>query len=243
MANRNLQLKVKAINQRYVDLVKTFGIESEPVRQYQEIINTISTIGVTKSGNIAIKQVSKLTERDIKKVNKLYHYDTKSGYVTKYKQSIVADYIDANPDDTTLKDIDEYEKQQGKISTDALTEVANLMKNLHELITTKSDMIYNADREITNHLRQTGGRNHLSLSEVKKVIDIVNGDVVTYEQQWDALHRPSDEIINDPELTAEYYAWSSAYGEYRDTGRDIYAEKYQEALELGYNPYNPFKRG
>ena len=73
MANRNLQLKVKAINQRYVDLVKTFGIESEPVRQYQEIINTISTRGVTSSGNIAIKQVSKLTERDIMKINKLYH--------------------------------------------------------------------------------------------------------------------------------------------------------------------------
>jgi len=236
MANRQLQLKVKAINQRYVDLFNQYGHESEPVREYQEIIKQISTHGTTKSNYLAIKKVGQLNENDIELVNKLYKFKTKSMYNLMYKQTKVADSIGVGPDIITTKEIDDYERENGEIDGNELRRIAQLMNELHDKIITHKDMIYRASQEITEHLHRKRGENHLSLSEVADVLDIISGKIKPYSEKWDDMYYPGDDAPRD---SAEYFAWARGSLEYEENGGkfDNYDYHYKTALSYGLKPY------
>lgn len=237
--SRQLTLKVKAINQRYKDLVNTFGLNSEPVTEYQQIIKQISTRGETQSGYLAIKTPSKLTAEDIKQVNKLYLKRTTSAYKLDYMKTIVADKLDKNPYDVTLEEIDEYKNTQ-VITGEQIREVGKLMNDLHSIIENYAQLIYNTNREITNHLHQKKGKNHLSLSEVAEIKDIVDGKRKTFEEQWEDLHY-TDEVGRYPN-SAEYVAWARGFQEFEQTGNDTYEEELQNAIKDGYKTIEELKR-
>lgn len=60
---RQLELKIKAINQRYVSLKNTFGADSRAVREYEQLMNKLHTTAPTSSGNKAIKRASQYTTK------------------------------------------------------------------------------------------------------------------------------------------------------------------------------------
>lgn len=177
--NAQLVSQVKRINQRYVDLVKTFGENDEVVKNYEKFMSKISTVttrdkngnlkvNTSKSGHIAIAKPSKLTDEDIKIIAKLDKFRTK-GQQLKYRET---QYINIYGKKPTKKQILEFSYSANEI---------------HNFIEEHSNYIYNVNDNLTNALHR--GSN-LNSDEIKQMLDLIktanetNYDITQYNDDF-----------------------------------------------------------
>lgn len=151
------QLKslVKRINQRYVDIVKTYGKKSELAKTYEKYIDKISTSGKTKSGNLAIKSPSKLNDEDIKLINRLSNLQTKGEYKTS-KEKLYKELFDKKPTSQELK------------------EFIETLEDIHSFIEQHSTFIYNVSETMQDALRRSGNLTPSEFNEMQKLIKYAN---------------------------------------------------------------------
>lgn len=164
LTREQLTAQVKRINQRYKDLVQTFGERDEMVQRYQSMMNKISTVGTTtpttKRGGktlketksyTAIKSPSKLNEEDIKIIQKLDKKQTK-GERMKQRRKLYKDIYGTNPTAEQLKEFN-Y----------SATEI-------HDFIQTHAQFIYNASESLTTALHRSS---NLTADEVRQMLELM----------------------------------------------------------------------
>lgn len=143
--------EVKRINQRYVDIVKTFGEQSELAKTYRKYIDKISTSGLTKSGNLAIKTPSKLTETDIQIIERLKNVQTKGQY-KESKQNL-------------------YKQLFGKAPTSTqLNQFISELEEIHSFIDENATFIYNVSETLTSALHRSTNLTADEFKEMQKLI-------------------------------------------------------------------------
>lgn len=119
----NVGNELKKINQRYKDLVNTFGIDSKPVQEYADLMNKLPTVGTTKSGFKAVKQASFYTkplkydkiktldvmdrEKYLDVIDQLTKMPTTSQYKMEYTKTLLWDEYQQRGLDLAFNDISE----------------------------------------------------------------------------------------------------------------------------------------
>lgn len=124
----NVANELKKINQRYKDLVNVFGIDSKPVQEYAQLMNSLPTVGTTSSGFKAIKNASFYTkklppserktidhmkrDRYLDIIDQLTKMPTTSQYKIEYTRTLMWNEYQEQGIDMLRSDIDEYDVLQ-----------------------------------------------------------------------------------------------------------------------------------
>lgn len=148
-----LKSEVKRINQRYKDIVKELGANSQLAKTYTKYMNKISTSGYTKSGYLSIKTPNKLTEEDIKIINILSRLQTKGEY-KKSKEKLFEELFKRKPKGKELK------------------EFIDTLENIHDFIENNATFIYNVSSSLTDALHRSSNLTPSEFKEIQKLITI-----------------------------------------------------------------------
>lgn len=163
--NAQLISEVKRINQRYVDVVKTFGEQSELAMLYKRYFDKITTTALTspvdKNGKpkkqyLQIKTPSKLNEKDIRLIKILNTVQTKGQYKAS-KQKL-------------------YKQLFGKAPTpNQLNQFISELEEIHSFIDENATFIYNVSEKLTSALHRSTNLTTDEFKEMQKLIKHARG--------------------------------------------------------------------
>lgn len=148
LVNEEISKMAKRINERYNDIVRTYGTDNEQAQLMLKYISDISTYNPKASYKIS--KVPKLNSKDILILNKLNKMDTRGKY-TKRKREEYKRIFGKKP---TLKELKEYIKQSSE---------------MHDFIQQHADVIYALSTELENALHRADS---LTADEWQKLIEL-----------------------------------------------------------------------
>lgn len=150
MSRPDAEKLVKRINQRYVDIVNTFGKDSAIAQQWASMMNQTSTAGISKSGNVKVGKAGKLTETDYKILNKLNKFHTRG---------------------TRKEYLSQTYNQGQKINNKKARELEKKHSKIKETIEKYKDALYDFSPSLTQAIRRS---DNLTPDEVDRLYDFVN---------------------------------------------------------------------
>lgn len=155
LVNEEIYKMTKRINERYNDIVRTYGTDNEQAQLMLKYMSDISTYNPKASYKIS--KVPKLNSKDILILNKLNKMDTRGKY-TKRKR-------------------EEYKRIFGKKPTKAqLQDYIKQSSEMHDFIKQHADVIYALSTELENALHRADS---LTADEWQKLIELK----IDYEQE------------------------------------------------------------
>lgn len=148
LTNAQISSMVKRINERYNDIVRTYGTDNEQAQLILKYMSDISTFNPMAKGKIS--KASKLTSEDIKILMKINKLDTKGKYTERKRE--------------------EYKRIFGETPTKAqLKEYIKQSSSMHDFIQEHSAVIYTLSIELENALHRSDS---LTADEWAKLIEL-----------------------------------------------------------------------
>ena len=166
---KNLSNTIKAINKRYVDIVKKWGEQSRIANNYRNLMQSLPT-RTTKSGYLSVRNLSQYDNAEQNVIKRLASLKTQGQYTKKIKGDY-DEYIKAWFESGHQGPLVDYET--------GLKEFEKKSAEIHDKVMQYKDAIYSVSPKITSILHRNS---NMTWSEVFEFEDIVN-EIITKNLQ------------------------------------------------------------
>lgn len=169
-----LQSQVMRINQRYYDIIQTFGVDSRLEQEWRKAIRNFESYDQGKylNNTKSVLSASRITEKDIKQLKFLESLDTRGERIAENKRMLEKE---GETEGLTPKKI-----RQKAIDWDSFE------GDIHKIVMNNKEAIYSWSNTITDALRREGSWEENRLT-FKEAMELFKG----YHSNW-TWHVPED---------------------------------------------------